>query len=89
MSNNTATTYRYTIQIFINICSIVGSLNKIPVSILGAFLFNQIPSHFGILGIIIGLSGGLVYTFVKIEEQSKHSLSESVKDKTSTTEQKV
>jgi hypothetical protein len=56
----------------------VGSLNKIPVSILGAFLFNQIPSHFGITGIIIGLSGGLVYTFVKIEE-SKHSLNESNK----------
>lgn len=49
----------------------MGSLNKIPVSFLGAILFKQIPSAWGIVGIIIGITGGSLYSLLRAQENSQ------------------
>jgi len=60
MSHTSPTTY-----------SMVGALNKIPASILGAIFFSAAISSGGWVGIAIGLCGGIVFTAVKAMENKK------------------
>jgi len=46
--------------------SVTGSLNKIPLAVLGIFIFNHWPTPVGILGILLALSGGMVYTWLNL-----------------------
>jgi len=48
--------------------SVVGSLNKIPLTILGVLVFQTPLNFLGKVSIIIGLSGGVVYSIVKHAE---------------------
>jgi len=50
--------------------SIVGSLNKIPLTIMGVIVFSTQLSTFGAISIVIGLSGGVVYSWCKHKEWS-------------------
>eukprot|EP00299_Pterocystis_sp_00344_P009325 c3891_g1_i1.p1 GENE.c3891_g1_i1~~c3891_g1_i1.p1 ORF type:complete len:329 (+),score=76.22 c3891_g1_i1:35-1021(+) len=49
----------------------IGALNKIPASILGAIFFQAEISEGGWTGIAIGLFGGIVFAYVKSQETSK------------------
>jgi GDP-mannose transporter len=53
MKCNSATTY-----------SVVGSLNKIPLTFLGIIIFKSYPTTVGWVGIAIGLSGGVYYAYL-------------------------
>jgi GDP-mannose transporter len=44
--------------------SVTGALNKIPLAIMGIFIFGHTPSGLGWTGIGIALSGGVVYTWL-------------------------
>jgi GDP-mannose transporter len=57
ISKTTPTTY-----------SMVGALNKIPASILGAIFFEAVITAGGWFGITIGLCGGIVFAWVKATE---------------------
>ena len=57
VSKNNATTY-----------AIVGSLNKVPVTILGVFFFNAVITAQGATYILISLAGGFIYSAVKLRE---------------------
>jgi GDP-mannose transporter len=46
--------------------SVVGSLNKIPLTLLGIFVFSHTPSFNGAIGILFALSGGMVYTYISL-----------------------
>ncbi|KPI85938.1 lipophosphoglycan biosynthetic protein (lpg2) [Leptomonas seymouri] len=46
--------------------SVVGSLNKIPMTFLGMLVFNQFPEPIGYLGILIAISAGCLYTYLNI-----------------------
>lgn len=46
--------------------SVTGSLNKIPLAVLGIFIFNHKPTGVGALGIACALSGGMVYTYLNL-----------------------
>lgn len=46
--------------------SVTGALNKIPLALMGIFIFGHIPSAVGWLGIAIALSGGLIYTCLNL-----------------------
>ncbi|CAJ1992672.1 LPG2 / GDP-Man transporter [Leishmania donovani] len=46
--------------------SVVGSLNKIPLTFLGMLVFHQFPTATGYLGIMIALSAGFLYTHLNI-----------------------
>lgn len=62
------TTYRYeinSISILINYFSIVGTLNKIPLTVLGIVFFSAPISNLGGVSIAIGLSGGILYSYEK------------------------
>lgn len=50
--------------------SVVGSLNKIPLTILGVLVFATRLNALGTISIIIGLTGGVVYSWVKHMEWS-------------------
>jgi len=50
--------------------SVVGSLNKIPLTIIGVIVFNTPLSLLGGVSIVIGLSGGVVYSLFKHKEWS-------------------
>lgn len=41
--------------------SVIGSLNKIPLSILGEYLFQEPLTNYGRIGVFIVVSGGLIY----------------------------
>eukprot|EP00756_Hemistasia_phaeocysticola_P012056 Hpha_TRINITY_DN15170_c3_g13::TRINITY_DN15170_c3_g13_i1::g.129086::m.129086/K15356/VRG4, GONST1; GDP-mannose transporter len=45
--------------------SVVGGMNKIPLSFLGMALFNQWPNVAGFVGIVVGVSGGFVYIWAR------------------------
>jgi GDP-mannose transporter len=44
--------------------SVTGALNKIPLAVMGVFIFGHIPTMFGWLGIGVALSGGVLYTWL-------------------------
>ncbi|GET92378.1 lipophosphoglycan biosynthetic protein (lpg2) [Leishmania tarentolae] len=46
--------------------SVIGSLNKIPLTFLGMLIFHQFPTSTGYLGILIALSAGFLYTHLNI-----------------------
>jgi len=50
--------------------SVVGSLNKIPLTIMGVIVFSTPLSTLGKVSIVIGLSGGVVYSLCKHKEWS-------------------
>eukprot|EP00754_Rhynchopus_humris_P031250 Rhum_TRINITY_DN15328_c0_g1::Rhum_TRINITY_DN15328_c0_g1_i1::g.152927::m.152927/K15356/VRG4, GONST1; GDP-mannose transporter len=41
---------------------VVGGLNKIPLTVLGIYIFNQFPTFIGVIGIASSLMGGLLYS---------------------------
>lgn len=43
--------------------AVTGGMNKIPLAFLGMLIFNQWPDSVGFSGLIIGFSGGFVYTY--------------------------
>ena len=49
--------------------AIVGSVNKIPITILGFLLFHAKMTHQGILYVIMASVGGLLYGFAKLPTQ--------------------
>jgi len=51
--------------------SIVGALNKIPLAILGIIIFHTKLNTMGYISVFIGLSGGVVYSWVKQLEQTR------------------
>ena len=44
--------------------SVTGALNKIPLALLGIFIFGHVPSGIGWLGIAVALCGGVWYTWL-------------------------
>jgi len=58
--------------------SVVGSLNKIPLTVLGVVVFKTKLNLLGGVSIMIGLSGGIVYSLVKHFEWSKSKLSKKI-----------
>eukprot|EP00622_Pseudochattonella_farcimen_P000132 FR734564.1.p1 GENE.FR734564.1~~FR734564.1.p1 ORF type:complete len:151 (+),score=21.11 FR734564.1:49-453(+) len=60
VSSTSATTY-----------ALVGSVNKIPVSLLGAFLFQTVITSQGATYIMISMCGGFIYSYVKLQEARK------------------
>jgi GDP-mannose transporter len=46
--------------------SVVGSLNKIPLALLGMVIFKHMPSAVGAVGICAALSGGMLYTYLNL-----------------------
>eukprot|EP01063_Lacrimia_lanifica_P040691 TRINITY_DN9329_c0_g1_i1.p1 TRINITY_DN9329_c0_g1~~TRINITY_DN9329_c0_g1_i1.p1 ORF type:complete len:338 (+),score=118.76 TRINITY_DN9329_c0_g1_i1:42-1055(+) len=42
--------------------SVVGGLNKVPLTVIGIYVFNQFPTQTGTIGIMGALGGGLLYT---------------------------
>lgn len=44
--------------------SVTGALNKIPLAVMGVFIFGHVPSAVGWTGIVVALSGGLWYTLL-------------------------
>ena len=48
--------------------AIMGSLNKVPITILGFFLFDAPLTQDGVWGIIIATVGGFVYAYSKFRE---------------------
>eukprot|EP00760_Papus_ankaliazontas_P025903 PhM_4_TR2915/c0_g1_i4/m.1145/K15356/VRG4, GONST1; GDP-mannose transporter len=51
--------------------SVMGSLNKIPLSFLGIVIFNNYPTTTGWFGIAISLSGGMVYAAANASTTAK------------------
>jgi GDP-mannose transporter len=51
--------------------SVIGSLNKIPLSVLGELFFNQQMSFMGRIGVFVVVLGGIVYSFEKKEKKSE------------------
>eukprot|EP00996_Jenningsia_fusiforme_P005172 NODE_6091_length_607_cov_26.500000_g5686_i0.p1 GENE.NODE_6091_length_607_cov_26.500000_g5686_i0~~NODE_6091_length_607_cov_26.500000_g5686_i0.p1 ORF type:complete len:176 (+),score=28.25 NODE_6091_length_607_cov_26.500000_g5686_i0:47-529(+) len=43
--------------------SVIGGLNKIPVTLLGIIIFSQKPTEMGTLGIATAVTGGLLYAY--------------------------
>ena len=46
--------------------AVTGSLNKIPLALLGIFVFGHHPSAMGWFGIAVALSGGMWYTWLNL-----------------------
>lgn len=57
VSSTSATTY-----------ALVGSVNKIPVSLLGVWLFQTVITTQGASYIILSMCGGFIYSYVKLQE---------------------
>jgi GDP-mannose transporter len=71
IKNNSVTTY-----------SMAGSLNKVPLAVLGVFLFSQYPSTIGWISISIGLIGGILYSYSTASaSRQQQLLQENVIDK--------
>eukprot|EP01065_Artemidia_motanka_P039160 TRINITY_DN48011_c0_g1_i1.p2 TRINITY_DN48011_c0_g1~~TRINITY_DN48011_c0_g1_i1.p2 ORF type:complete len:347 (+),score=122.12 TRINITY_DN48011_c0_g1_i1:101-1141(+) len=51
--------------------SVVGSLNKVPLALIGMWVFDQFPTGVGALGIVSALCGGVLYTFATARGQAK------------------
>ncbi|CCW60706.1 unnamed protein product [Phytomonas sp. EM1] len=49
--------------------SVVGTLNKVPIAILGILVFRQYPDLIGYVGIAVALTGGFMYTFFNIKSR--------------------
>jgi len=57
VSNNSATTY-----------AVVGALNKIPLAVLGWFLFKTPITHKALVFLSMSMCGGFLYTYTKMRE---------------------
>lgn len=57
VSSTSATTY-----------AIFGSLNKVPITVLGFFLFDAALTTEGVWGVVIATAGGFLYAYSKIKE---------------------
>jgi GDP-mannose transporter len=44
--------------------AVTGALNKIPLAVLGIFIFKQHPTAVGAIGIAFALAGGMLYTWL-------------------------
>eukprot|EP00331_Platyophrya_macrostoma_P010899 CAMPEP_0176429796 /NCGR_PEP_ID=MMETSP0127-20121128/13903_1 /TAXON_ID=938130 /ORGANISM="Platyophrya macrostoma, Strain WH" /LENGTH=293 /DNA_ID=CAMNT_0017811627 /DNA_START=302 /DNA_END=1183 /DNA_ORIENTATION=+ len=44
--------------------SVTGALNKIPLALMGIFIFGHMPTSVGWFGIVVALSGGVWYTWL-------------------------
>eukprot|EP00755_Sulcionema_specki_P007879 Sspe_Gene.5710::Locus_1900_Transcript_1_1_Confidence_1.000_Length_1278::g.5710::m.5710/K15356/VRG4, GONST1; GDP-mannose transporter len=42
---------------------VIGGMNKIPLAIIGIYVFDQYPTTLGAIGITAALSGGLLYSY--------------------------
>lgn len=51
--------------------ALVGSVNKIPVSLLGVWLFDTQINAKGAMYIIVSMCGGFIYSYVKIAESRR------------------
>uniref|UniRef100_A0A7S2SW66 Sugar phosphate transporter domain-containing protein n=1 Tax=Rhizochromulina marina TaxID=1034831 RepID=A0A7S2SW66_9STRA len=51
--------------------ALVGSVNKIPVALLGAFLFDAAISSQGAIYIGVSMCGGFIYSYVKLTESPR------------------
>eukprot|EP01088_Endostelium_zonatum_P020266 TRINITY_DN7385_c0_g1_i2.p1 TRINITY_DN7385_c0_g1~~TRINITY_DN7385_c0_g1_i2.p1 ORF type:complete len:328 (-),score=38.32 TRINITY_DN7385_c0_g1_i2:19-1002(-) len=60
--------------------AVVGSLNKIPLTIIGTFLFGSKINLSGWVSIVIGLGGGVLYSIAKIQQQTKQREEEARKE---------
>ena len=49
--------------------AIVGSLNKIPITVLGFFMFETKMTHHGILYITVASLGGLLFGYSKLPKK--------------------
>ncbi|KAL6061297.1 GDP-mannose transporter into the lumen of the Golgi [Balamuthia mandrillaris] len=61
--------------------SVVGSLNKIPLTILGSVLFPTRFTSMGKLSIAVGLCGGIIYSYAKATARRGRSPSASNNNK--------
>eukprot|EP01060_Flectonema_neradi_P039201 TRINITY_DN852_c1_g3_i1.p1 TRINITY_DN852_c1_g3~~TRINITY_DN852_c1_g3_i1.p1 ORF type:complete len:371 (+),score=35.01 TRINITY_DN852_c1_g3_i1:56-1168(+) len=53
---------------------VIGGLNKIPLALLGMYIFDQYPTLYGAIGIAAALIGGLVYIYaVNTNKQTMQS----------------
>ncbi|RHW73133.1 UDP-galactose transporter [Trypanosoma brucei equiperdum] len=50
--------------------SVVGVVNKVPMSVAGMVVFNQFPTKTGYVGITLGLVGGVIYGCASRERDS-------------------
>jgi GDP-mannose transporter len=53
--------------------AIVGSLNKVPVTLLGYFMFDNLINRETWICIVVSLTGGFIYSFAKLKEESSSS----------------
>ena len=53
--------------------AIVGSLNKIPLTVFGAVIFGSVITQEGAIFIGMGLLGGFLYAYAKILEKGSGS----------------
>lgn len=60
VSNNSATTY-----------AVVGALNKIPLAVLGWFLFKTPITNKALVFLSLSMCGGFLYTYTKLRETEK------------------
>jgi len=51
--------------------SMVGALNKLPLSLSGLIFFGTPVTFFSVFAIILGFISGLVYTLAKIQQKSR------------------
>jgi GDP-mannose transporter len=49
--------------------AIVGTLNKIPVTVIGYFVFNAKISNEGLIFVALASAGGLLYGYAKLPKQ--------------------
>eukprot|EP01064_Diplonema_japonicum_P014344 TRINITY_DN2194_c1_g1_i1.p1 TRINITY_DN2194_c1_g1~~TRINITY_DN2194_c1_g1_i1.p1 ORF type:complete len:364 (+),score=75.19 TRINITY_DN2194_c1_g1_i1:33-1124(+) len=57
---------------------VIGGMNKIPLTLLGIWIFEQYPTTTGAIGIVSAIAGGLVYTHavqLNSEPANLHSIS--------------
>jgi GDP-mannose transporter len=54
--------------------SVIGSVNKIPLAFLGEYLFIEIASYWGRIGVLLVVVGGLMYGGVTTTEKKKEVL---------------
>lgn len=57
--------------------AVVGSLNKIPLTIIGTVLFRSIITVQGWVSIVIGLGGGVLYSYAKVLQNRQKMLEQT------------